>query len=85
MVRRHGPRPGPARRAMSRPSILARLVPLVPVLGAMTLATNAYLTRQLARNGEAIAEETRLVGVLTRADAADSDSGTSRTGSPTSR
>ena len=60
---------------MSRPSILARLVPLVPVLGAVTLATNAYLTRQLARNGEAIAEETRLVGVLTRADAADSDFG----------
>ncbi|MEM7488483.1 MAG: response regulator [Pseudomonadota bacterium] len=56
---------------MSRLTIGARLVLLALVLVATAGAVGLTLTRQLARNSEAIAEETRLVGVLTDANAAN--------------
>ena len=56
---------------MSRLSIPVRLVLLVAVLGVMMFATNAYLSRQLSDNSDAIAEEAELVEILTIANGAN--------------
>ena len=55
---------------MSRLTIRVRLIILSGALLCMLVATNLYLTRQLANNSTAVATETELSGVIESANSA---------------